>query len=189
MWDETTYGFLNFNGAVVEVWEKINDFIPHFNGHVIFLPILVHIELFNTPNQASFQTATHLDETQTNPVAHMDWKQTPQVSLCPWLNIIRSIAVSWIWRSINSQVDFHEQNGHDAGSTGNYLAQSWMKILGICKFHDITGIMTGLLGCLLWSILGLMANHYVSTFDFIIHPEPSGVLQTATAQPRSLSPK
>ena len=35
MWDEITYSFLNFNGATVEVWEWISNFIPHFTGHVI----------------------------------------------------------------------------------------------------------------------------------------------------------
>ena len=32
MWDEITYPFLNFNGATVEVWEWMNNFIPHFSG-------------------------------------------------------------------------------------------------------------------------------------------------------------
>ena len=30
-----TYPFQNFNGATVEVWEWISNFIPHFPGHVI----------------------------------------------------------------------------------------------------------------------------------------------------------
>ena len=33
--DEIIYPFPNFNGTAVEVWEWINNFIPHFNGHVI----------------------------------------------------------------------------------------------------------------------------------------------------------
>ena len=28
--EEITYPFPNFNGVTVEVWERINDFIPHF---------------------------------------------------------------------------------------------------------------------------------------------------------------
>ena len=28
-WDEITYPFPNFNGATVEVWEWISNFIPH----------------------------------------------------------------------------------------------------------------------------------------------------------------
>ena len=35
VWDEITYAFPNFNGATVEVWECISNFIPHFTGHVI----------------------------------------------------------------------------------------------------------------------------------------------------------
>ena len=35
VWDEITYQFLNFNGATVEVWEEISNFIPHFNSYVI----------------------------------------------------------------------------------------------------------------------------------------------------------
>ena len=30
MSNEITYAFPNFNGATVEVWEWISDFIPHF---------------------------------------------------------------------------------------------------------------------------------------------------------------
>ena len=30
VWDKITYPFPNFNGATVEVWEWINNFIPHF---------------------------------------------------------------------------------------------------------------------------------------------------------------
>ena len=33
--DEITYPFLNFNGCTVEVWEWINNLIPHFTGDVI----------------------------------------------------------------------------------------------------------------------------------------------------------
>ena len=32
MWEEITYPFPDFNGATVEVWEWINNFIPHFPG-------------------------------------------------------------------------------------------------------------------------------------------------------------
>ena len=35
VWDESTYLFLNFNGATVEVYEWISNFIPHFAGKVI----------------------------------------------------------------------------------------------------------------------------------------------------------
>ena len=29
-WEEITYEFPNFNSYTVEVWERINNFIPHF---------------------------------------------------------------------------------------------------------------------------------------------------------------
>ena len=35
LWDELTYLFPNFNGAAVEVWEWISNFIPHFSVYVI----------------------------------------------------------------------------------------------------------------------------------------------------------
>ena len=38
MWDEITYPFPNFNGATVEVWERISNFIPHFIMDVITYP-------------------------------------------------------------------------------------------------------------------------------------------------------
>ena len=34
-WDEITYTFLNFNGAIVEVDECISNYIPHFIMDVI----------------------------------------------------------------------------------------------------------------------------------------------------------
>ena len=38
VWDEITYSLPNFNGATIEVWEWISNFIPHFTGHVITYP-------------------------------------------------------------------------------------------------------------------------------------------------------
>ena len=38
VWDEITYLFLNFNGATVEVYEWISNFIPHFIKYVITYP-------------------------------------------------------------------------------------------------------------------------------------------------------
>ena len=35
MWDKITYPFPNFNGATVEVWEWISNFILHFIGQVM----------------------------------------------------------------------------------------------------------------------------------------------------------
>ena len=35
VWDEITYPFLNFNGAIDEVSEWISNFIPHFIMDVI----------------------------------------------------------------------------------------------------------------------------------------------------------
>ena len=40
VWDEITYPFLNFNGATVEVYEWMSNFIPHFTGHVVILSML-----------------------------------------------------------------------------------------------------------------------------------------------------
>ena len=34
MWDKITYPFPNFNGATVEVWEWIRNFISHFTGRM-----------------------------------------------------------------------------------------------------------------------------------------------------------
>ena len=38
VWNEITYPFQNFNGAVVEVWEWIDNFIPYFTWHMITYP-------------------------------------------------------------------------------------------------------------------------------------------------------
>ena len=38
MWNEITYPFLKFNGAIVEVHEWISNFTPEFTGHVITCP-------------------------------------------------------------------------------------------------------------------------------------------------------
>ena len=37
-WDEITYPFPNFNGGTVEVWEWINNFIPHIVMDAIIHP-------------------------------------------------------------------------------------------------------------------------------------------------------
>ena len=36
--DKITYPFLNFSGCTVEVWEGMNNFIPHFTWYVITYP-------------------------------------------------------------------------------------------------------------------------------------------------------
>ena len=38
VWVEITYLFPNFNGATVEVWEWISNFIPHFTMDVVTYP-------------------------------------------------------------------------------------------------------------------------------------------------------
>ena len=38
VWDEISYPFLKFNGAAVEVYEWVSNFIPHFAGQVITYP-------------------------------------------------------------------------------------------------------------------------------------------------------
>ena len=38
VWDKITYPFPNFNGCIIEVWEWISIFTPHFTGHVITYP-------------------------------------------------------------------------------------------------------------------------------------------------------
>ena len=38
VWYEITYPFPSFNGATVEVWEWMSNFISHFTGHVITYP-------------------------------------------------------------------------------------------------------------------------------------------------------
>ena len=35
VWDKITYPFSNFHGGIVEVWEWISYFTPHFTEHVI----------------------------------------------------------------------------------------------------------------------------------------------------------
>ena len=38
MWVWIRYPFLNFNGCTIEVYTRVNYFIPHFTGHVIINP-------------------------------------------------------------------------------------------------------------------------------------------------------
>ena len=33
--DEITYPFPNFNGATIEIWEWLSNFIPYFTVHMI----------------------------------------------------------------------------------------------------------------------------------------------------------
>ena len=39
-WDEITYPFPNFNGATVDVWEWISNFIPHT---LFCIWLLIHV--------------------------------------------------------------------------------------------------------------------------------------------------
>ena len=41
---EITYTFPNFNGAAIEVWEWMNNFIPHF-----MIDVLVHASITVKP--------------------------------------------------------------------------------------------------------------------------------------------
>ena len=41
VWDDVTYSFSNFSGATFEVWEGINNFMPHFTEHEITYPCWV----------------------------------------------------------------------------------------------------------------------------------------------------
>ena len=36
-WDEITYPFPNFNDRIVEFWESMSNFIPHFLGVWLFV--------------------------------------------------------------------------------------------------------------------------------------------------------
>ena len=38
VWDEIVDPFPNFNGATIEVWEWMHNFIPHFTGRMITCP-------------------------------------------------------------------------------------------------------------------------------------------------------
>ena len=40
VWDEITYQFPNFNSCILEFWELISYFIPHFIMDVITYPLL-----------------------------------------------------------------------------------------------------------------------------------------------------
>ena len=44
--DEITYPFPNFNGCTVEVWERINNFIPHIMMDVITYPCWYYMFIF-----------------------------------------------------------------------------------------------------------------------------------------------
>ena len=55
MWDEITYSFPNFNGCTFEVWEWINNSIPHFiMGEVTFMLGLKLIHISKKGPVASF---------------------------------------------------------------------------------------------------------------------------------------
>ena len=38
VWDDIAYQFSNFNGATVDVWEWISNFIPYISGYMINYP-------------------------------------------------------------------------------------------------------------------------------------------------------
>ena len=60
MWDEITYSFPNFNGATVEVWEWISDFIPHFTRLVSQSEIATYVFLVFSSLQNIYKV--HVEE-------------------------------------------------------------------------------------------------------------------------------
>ena len=76
----------------------------------------------------------------------------------------------------------------------SYAVWISVKILWICEFPVLMGIMTGLLGCCLSNTLGSRANDYVktlATLRFSLHHLPCslGCWRNNTLAARSLSPK
>ena len=51
MWDEIIHPSPNFNGATVEVWEWMSNFIPHFTWHVVtYITYMLGLEPLMTRN-------------------------------------------------------------------------------------------------------------------------------------------
>ena len=79
-------------------------------------------------------------------------------------------------------------------SSESYAVWISVKILRICEFRVIMGIMTSLLGCCLSSTLGSRANDYVktlATLGFWLHHSPCSLRcwTNNTLAARSLPPK
>ena len=114
----------------------------------------------------------------TSRVAHMDSKdgyQTQQVRLSHPYTAIRMISVIQVRREWQCSMDFHEQDGRDARFNGSCSAQFSVQMSRMCEFRVIMGIMTGLLGCCLWSTLGLREDAFfksIASLWFWLHHSP-----------------
>ena len=94
MWDEITYPFPNFNGCTVEVWEWINNFIPHFIMDVITYPCWVTVK---TTLGMSFRWSRIWPLFKYWPQDHLDGLETDcSISIANTLEILQSCTKSSI---------------------------------------------------------------------------------------------
>ena len=91
MWDEIFFPFPNFNGTAVEVWEWINNFIPHFAGYVIIHPWFIPCVGTVPPRQQRswhfYCRQTHLSRSRLWRVRlHVAWLWSASTNGCPCIS-------------------------------------------------------------------------------------------------------
>ena len=78
--DEITYPSLNFNGATIEVWDCISNFISHFTGHVIIF-VLTHCGLVDL---RKWSILTPYWRHQSLGYLKKIWMPVVNIHWCPW---------------------------------------------------------------------------------------------------------
>ena len=187
-------------GTIKFVDKSVNDNSAHRLDHC---DVIASRSRFGVPTgvphsevelQTEFKsfTAAHLG---SNTNQHTDWTLG---GTCIWSSrsvhaphLVQSVGLLLFkYRGVTMLTGFARTRWPRLRFSESYAVRISMKILRICEFRVIMGIMTGLLGCCSSSTLGSRANDYVKTRGFWLHHSPCslGCWTNNTLAARSLSP-
>ena len=111
VWDEITYPFPNFNGATVEVWEGINNFIPYFGCNCLSMMGLKlnHVSKGATADDeysVEYILVTHVTHFGTEiEVSRKNYACQYPLLLMPWLLLSPGHQQQWHWLC---RINIHE---------------------------------------------------------------------------------
>ena len=77
VWVKITYSFPKFNGATVEVWEWLSNFIPHFTWHVVTYPCLC----WNRETDWNFY-CNYIKSCQNYNIQYSQWRKLIKNDIC-----------------------------------------------------------------------------------------------------------
>ena len=87
VWGEITHPFLNFNGATIEVYEWISNFIPHFTDYLSMLGLKLNLISKRGPRRHC-RLVTFWDQTDEHQIIYTfaftwQWDQASMLTIKP----------------------------------------------------------------------------------------------------------